>query len=63
MAENGIISRSDAEHLADMARFRNRLVHSSWRIDDDVIWDILITDRDDIAEYAKNILVVLNNPG
>ena len=27
------------------------------------VWDILITDRDDIAEYAKNILAVLNNSG
>ncbi|QXO93876.1 DUF86 domain-containing protein [Methanospirillum purgamenti] len=61
MAENGFISRDEAEHLADMARFRNRLVHQYWKIDDDVIWDILIKDRDDIIRYNEKILCAVNS--
>jgi uncharacterized protein YutE (UPF0331/DUF86 family) len=60
MAENGIISRDEAEHLADMARFQNRLVHQYWRIDDDDIWDILIKDRDDIIGYKEKMLSAIN---
>lgn len=60
MAENGIISRDEAEHLADMAKFRNRLGHQYWRIDDNVIWDILIKDREDIIGYNEKILSALN---
>ncbi len=46
MAENGGLKRDEAEHLGEMARFRNRLVHQYWRID--------------ISNYAKKILYLLN---
>lgn len=59
IAENGILKRDEAEHLGEMARFRNRLVHQYWRIDDDIIWDILIKDRKDITDYAEKILNLL----
>lgn len=60
MAENGVISRNEAEHLADMARFRNRLVHQYWRIDDEIIWDILVRDRNDITDYSEKMLCAIN---
>ena len=56
MAENEVLKRDEAEHLGEMARFRNRLVHQYWRIDDTIIWEILVNDRIDIADYAKKIL-------
>ncbi len=39
-----------------MARFRNRLVHQYYKIDDEVIWEILISDRSEILTYAEKIL-------
>ena len=56
MAENGVLKRDEAEHLGEMARFRNRLVHQYWRIDDTIIWEILVNDRIEIVDYAKKIL-------
>ncbi|MCA1914965.1 DUF86 domain-containing protein [Methanospirillum hungatei] len=61
MAENEILKRDEAEHLGEMARFRNRLVHQYWRIDDSIIWDILVNDRMDIADYAEKILNLLKS--
>jgi uncharacterized protein YutE (UPF0331/DUF86 family)/predicted nucleotidyltransferase len=37
LAEGGVISRELAEKMADMARFRNLLVHIYWRIDHEKI--------------------------
>lgn len=56
MAENEVLKRDEAEHMGEMARFRNRLVHQYWRIDDSIIWEILVNDRIDIVDYAKKIL-------
>ena len=56
MAENEVLKRDEAEHMGEMARFRNRLVHQYWRIDDTIIWEILVNDRIEIVDYAKKIL-------
>lgn len=59
MAENALITHEEASNLSDMARFRNRLVHQYYKIDDDIIWDILVTDRNEILVYAEKILLFL----
>lgn len=56
MAENNIVTWEEACSLSDMARFRNRLVHQYYKIDDEVIWEILISDRSEILTYAEKIL-------
>ncbi len=60
MADNKILKRDEAEHLGDMARFRNRLVHQYWKIDDAVIWDILTNNKTEILDYAEKILKSVN---
>jgi len=45
-----------------MARFRNRLVHQYWKVDDAIIWEILVNDRLDITNYADKILDFLKTP-
>ena len=61
MAENGVLKRDEVEHLGEMARFRNRLVHQYWRIDDDIIWEILIKDLTDITDYSGKILNLIKS--
>jgi uncharacterized protein YutE (UPF0331/DUF86 family) len=62
ISENGIIKKEEAEHLGEMARFRNRLVHQYWKVDDAIIWEILVNDRLDITNYADKILDFLKTP-
>ncbi|MBN1166035.1 MAG: DUF86 domain-containing protein [Methanospirillaceae archaeon] len=56
MVKNDIITRKEACSLSDMARFRNRLVHQYFKVDDEVIRDILLSDRSEILAYAEKIL-------
>lgn len=56
ISENKVIKREEAEHLGEMARFRNRLIHQYWKIDDAIIWEVLVNDRLDITNYANKIL-------
>lgn len=43
MAENGVIDAASATEMRKMAKFRNRLVHLDWEVDDATIHDILST--------------------
>jgi uncharacterized protein YutE (UPF0331/DUF86 family) len=47
MAENGVIDATFAMELRKMAKFRNRLVHLYWEVDDAAIHDILRTRLSD----------------
>lgn len=55
MEEEGIIGSEFADRLGMMARFRNRLVHIYWKIDDDYIYKILNEDIDDIGKLVEKI--------
>lgn len=55
MAEEGIIRSEFADRLEMMARFRNRLVHIYWKIDDDFIYKILDEDIDDLGKLVEKI--------
>lgn len=51
MAEVGVISKDLTRKLMEMAKFRNRLVHIYWEVDDEVIYDIIKEDIGDIEEF------------
>ncbi len=55
MEEVGIIGSEFADRLEMMARFRNRLVHIYWKIDDDFIYKILDEDIDDLGKLVEEI--------
>jgi uncharacterized protein YutE (UPF0331/DUF86 family) len=42
-----------ADRLMQMARFRNRLVHFYWKVDDEIVYEILQTDVRDLEEFVK----------
>jgi uncharacterized protein YutE (UPF0331/DUF86 family) len=55
LAENGIIEENLAENLADMARFRNFLVHRYGEIEDSRLEEFLSNDLDDIEELSRAV--------
>ncbi|MDY6792794.1 MAG: DUF86 domain-containing protein [Thermodesulfobacteriota bacterium] len=55
MAEVGTITEDFSEELIKMAKFRNRLVHIYWEINDDQLYQILQTKIDDLKELLDSI--------
>jgi uncharacterized protein YutE (UPF0331/DUF86 family) len=53
MHEAGAFSNEFVEKLKEMAKFRNRLVHIYWEVDDEVIFDILNEDIQDFKKFVK----------
>src|SRR3990172_9731609 len=53
MREAGAFSDEFVEKLKEMAKFRNRLVHIYWEVDDEVIFDILNEDIQDFNEFVR----------
>ena len=51
MAEAGALDPGFAEELRNMAKFRNRLVHLYWEIDDSQLYDILQTRLGDFKAF------------
>lgn len=51
----GIVSTDLAERLGRMARFRNRLVHLYWKIDNERVWEILRESLGDLEAYLDAI--------
>jgi len=56
MAEKRVISEDLMEKLIEMAKFRNRLVHIYWEVDDEVIYDIIREDIQDIEEFMVKFM-------
>ncbi len=54
MAEVNALSDGLAEKLIEMAKFRNRLVHIYWEVDDEIIYDIINEDIRDIEEFLQS---------
>jgi len=52
LAEEGVLSPSALPAFRQMARFRNRLVHLYWEIDDRALYDILQHHLDDFDVFA-----------
>ena len=53
MAERGAFDERFTATLTQMARFRNRIVHIYWEVDDDELYRILQSDLGDIREFLK----------
>lgn len=59
LEEQGILHSQFIARLQEMARFRNRLIHIYWRIDDTRIHSILQNDLGDIRKFLKLYLAAL----
>ena len=53
LEENGLIDKNLTVRLKNMVRFRNRLVHIYWNVDDEVVYEILQTNLDDFTAFLK----------
>lgn len=60
LKDEGVLSPELTSKLMDMARFRNRLVHIYWDVDDEMIYEILNQDINDIRTFLKAYLEFLN---
>jgi uncharacterized protein YutE (UPF0331/DUF86 family) len=54
--KSGIISENLLERLLLMTKFRNRIVHLYWDIDDRMVLEILRKNSGDFAEFREAIL-------
>jgi uncharacterized protein YutE (UPF0331/DUF86 family) len=55
MAEVGTITENFSEELIKMAKFRNRLVHIYWEINDKQLYQILQNNLDDLKKLLDSI--------
>ncbi len=55
LGENGIITESLQKRLQDMASFRNLIVHSYAKIDNEVVFGILKKRSGDIEAFIKAV--------
>ena len=53
MAERGALDMQFTSTLTQMARFRNRLVHIYWEVEDNELHRILQSHLEDIREFLK----------
>lgn len=53
MSERGAFDEEFITALIQMARFRNRLVHIYWEVDDKEIYRIICTRLEDIKRFLK----------
>ena len=55
MGEVGALDRDFSDELTNMAKFRNRLVHLYWEVDDPQVYEILQTRLDDFKIFLNAI--------
>jgi uncharacterized protein YutE (UPF0331/DUF86 family) len=55
MGEVGAMDGDFAEELAKMAKFRNRLVHLYWEVDDEQVYEIIQKRLDDFKKLLDSI--------
>jgi len=55
MSEEGAFDTEFSKELVKMAKFRNRLVHLYWEIDDTVIYKVLEGNLGDLNKFIKLI--------
>lgn len=61
LSDNGIIDSSDVNIYFNMAKFRNRIVHMYFNIDDSMIYEIVQNNLEDFERFINNIIKVINN--
>ncbi|NJE26403.1 DUF86 domain-containing protein [Thermococcus sp. MV5] len=59
LVENNLIEEDLGKRLMLMARFRNRLVHIYWDVDDKMIYHYIKENIIDIEEFLKRIREIL----
>lgn len=55
LVEAGVVDPTLRDRLRAMARFRNRLVHMYWEVDDPRVWEYLQTSLRDIDAFGQAI--------
>ncbi len=55
LAEENILASEFASDLVKMAKFRNRLVHLYWEVDDEQLWAFLTTRLSDYEKLLKSL--------
>jgi len=59
LVENNVISEDLSKRLMLMARFRNRLVHIYWDVDDRMVYHYIKENISDVEEFLKRIRELL----
>lgn len=59
LAENGVLPEKRLPALVAMARFRNRLVHLYWDIDDELLREYLETRLNDFETFLTHVSAFL----
>lgn len=62
MEQHGFFDGELSSRLQDMARFRNRIIHLYWNIDNDMIYDVLRADIRDIKQFLDCYLRKIREP-
>ena len=63
LVEKSVLPEAMREHLRSMARFRNRLVHVYWDVDDDLVAEYLHGPLGDLDRFAREISQRIVAPG
>jgi len=59
MAEAGALDNTFVQQLRNMAKFRNRLVHLYWEVDDVQVYEFLKTRLDDFKAFLYSLSAFL----
>ena len=60
IGEAGAFDREFVARLMRMARFRNRLVHIYWEVDDEVIYGVLREHINDMEQFTQRFTIFLS---
>ncbi len=60
MGEEGAFDKDFIRQLKDMTKFRNRLIHLYWEVDDEQVYEILKSRLNDFKKYLDHIAVFLS---
>ena len=60
LAQQGLITETDAQQYVQMIGFRNRVVHEYNRLDYPKLYDILQSGPQDLARFLDQLLSIIN---
>lgn len=60
MEEVGVFDKECVEDLRNMVKFRNRLVHLYWEVDEDQVYKIMLTRVKDFKKFLNSVSQFLN---
>lgn len=55
LVEQGIVPAAEKDHLTAMARFRNRLVHLYWSVENERVHEYLQGSLDDLERFEQAV--------